>query len=227
MSKTALLAATAVLALVAGGASAADRPSPTVSGKVVTSSFHTAKGSTVLYNQNSGGNGDGVDSQNFSSTYASYDDQGADDFIVPKKATWTVTEVDVTGAYYNGSGPATSEDVYFYMDKKGKPGKAVKHGSFTNIKGTGSPSFALSLGKKGVKLKAGHYWVSVVANCPFSGCGQWAWEITPTFHNDDAMWQNPGGGFGTSCTSWGTLATCSGATYAGDFMFELQGTSKK
>jgi len=219
------LAATAVIALTAGTAMAAQPmlASPTVGHQVVGK----GKGKT-LYNQNSNF-GYGIDSQNFSSTDAAYDDAGADDFIVPKGKTWTVNEVDVTGVYYNGSGPATSEDVTFYADSSGVPGKAVKKGTFTNLSCTDtSGSFACKLPKKGVKLAGGskgtRYWVSVVANCPFSGCGQWGWVENKTINNDPAVWENPSGGFGTSCTSWGVNATCLGSSvYAGDYAFDLKG----
>jgi hypothetical protein len=82
------------------------------------------------------------------------------------------------------------------------------------------------LAKKGVKLKSGHYWVSVYADMNFDGgAGQWGWGISLTVNNDDAMWENPNNGFGSGCTTWGTLGACIG--YSGDFMFDLQGNAKK
>lgn len=225
MSKSALLAAAAVIAFTTGGASAAEHHPWTVAttAKVNPVVRHT-KGVTVLYNQNSNSNGENIDSQTYTSgTYSSYNDQGADDFIVPKGSKWTVTEVDVTGCCV-GSNP--NENVYFYKDNSGVPGAAVKHGSFTDLNGSGAPNFAITLPKKGLKLKAGHYWVSVQVNCNYlSGCGEWGWTMNGTAHNDAAVWQQPGNGAGTGCTSWATLTTCFG--YTGDFMFELQGKSKK
>ena len=162
----------------------------------------------MLYNQNSNSNGTGINSQNFTSTYSkTYNAAGADDFVVPKKTTWTVTEVDMLGIFYNGSGPATSENVTFYKDNKGVPGKAAKGGTFTDLNGTRQLRFLhYPLGKKGVKLKSGHYWVSVVANCGFlTVCGQWGWYLNGTIHNDAAVWENPGNGFGTGCTAWGAF----------------------
>jgi hypothetical protein len=234
MSKTALLAAAAALALTAGGASAA-QPSIGMHGAKKDAAIHIVKGGKLLYNQNSNSNGDGVDSQNFTSgTYASYDSSAADDFVVPKKTTWTVTGVDATGAYFNGSGPATSENVIFYADAKGVPGKAVKKGTFKNLKGTDSGgSFSIKLGKKGMKLKAGTYWVAVVANCSFTGgCGEWGWSVNTVIHGNTAVWQAPGGGFGDICPSWGTFDECistSGGSFIpnSDVMFDLQGKAKK
>jgi hypothetical protein len=230
MSKTVLLATAAVFALTASAASAANAPAIGVTGAKASVIVHKAKGAKMLYNQNSNSNGTGIDSQNFTSTYSkTYNAAGADDFVVPKKTTWTVTEVDVSGIFYNGSGPATSENVTFYKDNKGVPGKAAKGGTFTDLNGTDSSgSYTIPLGKKGVKLKSGHYWVSVVANCGFlTGCGQWGWYLNGTIHNDAAVWENPGNGFGTGCTTWGTITKCEAGAYTGDFMFDLQGTSKK
>lgn len=225
MNKPAILTATAIIALTTAGASvAASPPLAAFTGPRINPITRHTPGLKVLYNQNSGANGNYINSQNYTSgTYASYNDQGADDFVVPAGKTWKVKEIDVTGCC---SGSPISENVFFYKDKNGAPGKPVRHGSFTDLQGTGAPSFAISLGK-GVKLKAGHYWVSVVANCSDTGgCGDWGWAMTSTINNDAALWQQPGNGAGTGCTSWSTLSTCFGSGYAGDFLFELQGKSK-
>lgn len=228
MSKTALLAAAAALALTAGGASAA--PSIGVAHGKISNVVHIAKGAKMLYNQNSGATGQLIDSQNFTSgTFSpTYNDSGADDFVVPKKTTWTVTEVDVTGGYFQGYGPAASENVIFYADAKGMPGSAVKGGTFNGIVGKDSSgSFAISLGK-GVKLKTGTYWVAVVANKAYDGGanGEWGWGETGSTKGNPGMWQNPGGGFGV-CPTWGTIPECISGAPAGDYAFDLQGTAKK
>lgn len=217
MSKTVLMAAAAAFALTAGGAMAAAPSIGAHSGKIAPS-IHTLKGAKMLYNQNSNSNGEGIVSQNFSTTDSIYDAAGADDFVVPSGKTWKVKQVDVTGLYFNGSGPATSENVIFYKNKGGMPGAIKKE--VDNLSGTGSGGvFSIPLGTK-VKLKPGTYWVSVVANMNFPGFGEWGWEENGTIHGNPAMWQNPGGGFGV-CPTWGTVGSCIGFT--GDFMFDLQG----
>ena len=226
MNKSTILAATALVAVVtASTAVTAQPPLAAFTGPKINPVTRHTPGLTVLYNQNSGSDGLYINSQNYTSgTYTAYDDQGADDFVVPSGTTWKVKELDVTGCC---SGTPTSEDVYFYKDNNGQPGKPVKGGKLTNLQGTGNPSFSIMLGKKGVKLKAGHYWVSIVANCnDTGGCGDWGWEMTSTVTNDPSLWQQPGNGAGTGCTTWSTLNTCFGSSYAGDFLFELQGTSK-
>lgn len=221
--KTNLLpAATAILAVTAMSAMAA--PSmDALHGPGANPVVRHSAGEQVLYNQNSDSSFAYINSQNYTSGVTADNDQAVDDFIVPTGKKWTVTEVNVTGccAYTT----SITENVYFYKDKNGAPGKLVKHGSFTNLSGTGNPSFAISLGK-GVKLKPGHYWVSVVVNCNSSGGCGWGWGVRTTIANDPALWQNPGNGRDTGCTTWTTLDTCFGSADAGDFMFELQGKSK-
>jgi hypothetical protein len=236
MNKTLLLAAAAAFALTAGGASAAQHPAMAVSGAKVNPVFHVAKGAKALYNQTSSENGEAIDSQNFTSgTYSIYSDSGADDFVVPKKSTWTITEVEAPGAYFNSSGTcsgtcefATSETVIFYKNGKGMPGKAIKGGTFSAVKGTdNNGSFTIKLGKKGLTLKSGTYWIAVVANDNYSSTGyEWGWDENGKIHGSDAQWQNPGGGFGI-CPTWGAIATCITSAPAGDFAFELLGKSSK
>jgi hypothetical protein len=231
MNKTLLLAAAAAICL-AGGATYAATPEAahfSAAAKVAPNfGFHPKKLS-VLYNQTSNNSGIGIDSQMFESEYSVYDDQAADDFTVPKGSTWTVEQVDASGEYFNGSGPAASENVYFYKaSKKGGPKKLLM--SFTGLKGKDSSgSFTITLPKGGMVLKAGHYFVSVQANCSFSGgCGEWGWNTTSagsTTYGSPAYWENPGDGFGV-CPSWGVETTCVPAGQGDDQIFELLGTSK-
>jgi hypothetical protein len=41
----------------------------------------------------------------------------------------------------------------------------------------------------------------------FATGGQWGWADRSVQSNSAAAWENPGGGFGTACTSWGARAT--------------------
>jgi hypothetical protein len=234
MTKTLLLGAAAALVLSAGGASAATHPAMAV--KAAPGHVHLfpgKKGAKTLYDQTNNDSGIGIVSSDFDSgSFDSYDNRAADDFTVPKGQTWTVTEVDAVGSYFNGSGtasgPADSENVIFYADSKGKPGKAVKGGTFTKLKGKDtSGSFAMTLGKKGVVLPAGTYWVSVQASIDFSGTNsEWAWSNQSTSEGKMAMWENPGNGFGTGCTKYTVENTCI-ADGQGDHEFVIKGTSKK
>lgn len=223
MNRSLLLLGASVLALCAGGAAAAVLPAVSFSGKINPSPI--LRGAKVLYNQNSNDAGDGINSQNFTGgTSSSYTDQSADDFVIPQGQTWRVTEVDVTGAYFNGSGPATSENVIFYKSKYGMPGVPITNGMFTNLDGTGGPDFAIVLPGRGLKLRAGHYWVSVIANMAFDSRGEWGWEVNSVQRGKQAMWQNPGGGFHV-CQTWGTIESCVSSP-GPDLMFDLRGRVK-
>lgn len=179
MNKTILLAAAAVAAVLADGAS-------------VAAKAPVHKPDMVLWNQNSNFNGAALTSQNFTSgTYTSQNSAGADDFVVPQGQTWHITAVDVTGVFFNGSGPAKSTVVTFYTNRKGKPGR-VHRGPYTLDCG-GGPDFQCIFPKP-VKLPSGIWWVSVAANCSYAGgCGEWGWAETTTVENYSAVWEQGGG----------------------------------
>jgi hypothetical protein len=224
MNKTLLLASAAALVLSVGAASAKSLPgvaSPkgTFAHQTV---FKTPKGSVTLYDQNSNDSGSGIVSDNFDSgSFPSYSDQAADDFVVPSGHTWKVKEVDVTGIYFNGSGPADGVNVFFYADDGGLPGKLVKEIDNAKYTDAGFGTFAINAK---AKLKAGTYWVSVQADMNFvGGAGEWGWEVSTVQNGNEAAWQNPGGGFGV-CPTWGTLSSCLG--FGPDLMFALKGKDK-
>jgi hypothetical protein len=63
----------------------------------------------VLYDQTGNFGPNSLNSQNFETMYDVYDNQAADDFIIPDEDyAWTIESVEVLGVYYNGTGPATS-----------------------------------------------------------------------------------------------------------------------
>ena len=219
--KTIAIAAAAALSI---GSAYAAQPTVAGHGSAAPAQFvYPKKGGTVLVNQTTGGSDIGIISQNFESTYATYDSADADSFVVPKGKKWQVSEVVANGTYFNGSGPATSEDVTFYADKKGAPGKAVKGCTYTDVKGKdASGAFTIKL-KKACKLKAGTYWVSVVANLAFSAGGEWGWNDATDTGPAQADWENPAGGFGIGCTKWGVEQTCIADGQANGKSYELLG----
>lgn len=221
VNKVLLLTAASILALSAGSALASGKSSAGLSGKYKP--FKTVKPAHVLWNQNSNYTS-GVNSMNFTSTVSSsHNDQAADDFVVPSGKVWKIAEVDVAGVYYDGPGPATSENVMFYKDANGLPGKAIATGTFNDLHGTDSGgNFAITLPAR-VRLKAGHYWVSVVANMFQLDRGNWAWVINGTQHGDLAVWRNPQGGWNI-CRNWCTLESM--GLPGPDLVFELKGASK-
>lgn len=180
-----------------------------------------AKPARVLWNQNSNFSY-GIFSDNSTSANTGAYTAAADDFVVPAGKTWTIKDVDVTGMYYNGYGPASSEAITFYADAKGLPGKAVR--IFGNESCTDNDG-SLACPIKGMKLRGGTrgktYWVSVVVACSFvNGCGQWAWATNTIVYGNQAAWENPGG---PVCPTWGTLSECLNSPY--DLAFDLRGRS--
>src|SRR4051794_5400914 len=73
----------------------------------------------ILYDQLNNPGGFATSSQQFEAANAAFNAQLADDFVVPAGQTWTVSEVDVAGVYFNGPGPAASVNVFFYANNPG------------------------------------------------------------------------------------------------------------
>jgi hypothetical protein len=162
-------------------------------------------------------------SQNFESTFDIYDAAAADDFRVPKYRKWIIDEVDVTGIYYNGSGPAESEDVAFYADFGGHPGTLLVEYDHLAAAGDGRGSFRIAIPK--TKFRHGAYWVSVVIDMDDAVGGQWGWENMVETRHRQPNWQNPGGGFGVGCFAWSWESVCLGQG-EGDQLFALRGTQR-
>ena len=82
----------------------------------------------VLYDQMDAASGDHtVTSQDFEAAMDAYDDQAADDFVVPAGQTWSVTGVDVVG-YLNSATSAVPAafNVYFYENAATTPSFATQ-----------------------------------------------------------------------------------------------------
>lgn len=222
MNRMMLLTTTALLGLAAAGTSYADglRPAPSSAGAQIVRHGPSNNGSAcslpILYEQDptSTGRADsgiGIVSQNFESTFDQYDAQAADDFKVPAGG-WTISEVEVTGVYFNGAGPSPSETVTFYQTdtsraKDGRPGTVIASYTVTGVDTGGS--FCMSI--PSTVLGRGHYWMSVVANMDFSVGGEWAWEnLVPPKVTSRTKWQNPGDGFATlpHCVHWKVENRC-------------------
>ncbi len=127
--------------------------------------------------------------------------------MIPGGDTWSIDQVDVAGVYFNGTGPVNSVNVSFYSDASGLPGTQVATRPNLTV-GDTNGSFTIPI-PSAVSLTAGHYWVSVQANMDFPVGGQWGWTDRTVQSNNEAAWQNPGGGFGI-CPTWGARGTTCG-----------------
>ena len=180
---------------------------------------HQVDGSmALLYDQTSGGNNNGYSSQDFEAAFATYDCQAADDFVVPAPG-WTIDQVVVSGQYT--SGPADGFNIYFYSDNGGIPGAQVYFGAGQPFTFNGSDLFTINLTLPPV-LTPGIYWVSVQCRMDYNVGGQWYWNQINGTAGIDTQWQNPLGGFGTSCSSWGSIQTCISAVGTAQY-FALYG----
>src|SRR5436190_13830788 len=176
---------------------------------------------SVLYDQTSTPSTIATGSQNFEPANDAFDDQLADDFVVPGGQTWSIQQVNVGGVYFNGPGPASSVNVVFYADSATLPGTAEC--TYTNLPMTDSAgNFNITL-PVACTLSSGTHWVSVQANMNFTPNGQWGWTDRSPQSNSGAAWRNPGGGFPGGCTSYGRRTTCVGDAPAPDQIFQLLG----
>src|SRR6185503_11946842 len=187
--------ASAALAATRGGAGQALRAPSLAAGTTshVTVRANSSSPSTVLYSQYDNAGLNSSSSQDFESDFDAYDDELADDFVVPTAAQWSVDTVDAAGVYYNGGGPAAAFNVRFYSDSSGLPGSMVAErlgSSYVNNAG----DFTITL-SPAVSLTEGTYWVSVQAQMDFNVGGQFGWTDRTVVSNSGAAWQNPGGGF--------------------------------
>ena len=79
----------------------------------------------TLYDQTDNAAGTATSSQNFEPANDAFDDQTADDFVVPSGQIWNVEQVNVVGQYFNGTGPADSVNVFFYPNPSTLPGASA------------------------------------------------------------------------------------------------------
>ena len=177
---------------------------------------------TTLWNQYNKDSGLVLSSQDFEIGFDQYDTFQADDFIIYPGETWTITSVSVAGQYYNGSGPADSENVTIYADAAGLPGRILKTTTATGTDTAGA--FTVKVPK--FKLTAGHYWLGFQANMDLAVGGQWGWDgrKATVFGTAGAVFENPRNGFGTGCTSWTATQTCAALGQGPDLVFRIKGT---
>ena len=177
----------------------------------------------VLYDQTDNPGANSISSQDFEAANDAFDNQGADDFVIPAgDGSWTINEVYVPGVYFNGTGPAPAVNVFFYQNAGSLPG-ALVYSALGLVPTDAAGTFTIALTTPAV-LPAGTYWVSVQAVMAFSAGGQWGWTERTVQSNSASAWQNPGGGFGTPCTSWGARAATCGVGTDPDLVYRLSGT---
>lgn len=222
MPKHVLLATSAVFALLATGEVRAGviRPALSVKTEPKHGLVFPHRGSRLIYDQNDNDAGIAIVAQNFESVFDNYDCEAADDFRVPARKAWLVTEIYAAGSHFNGTGPANSFNVTFYTSKKGNVGKPVKTCLNADYIET---DFGDPLIKCKAKLNKGAYFVAIQANIDFSTGGEWGWLTNNTVRRNPSLWRNPNDGFGTGCTEFEPTTTCVGEDAGGDYAFAVYG----
>src|SRR5262249_54449811 len=148
-------------------------------------------------------------------TFDAYDSQGADDFVVTDAAGWTVSSFNFVISATSDPSSATY-DIIVYDDAGGVPGTAVcSNLAQAGVLSGGNTALSVALSSP-CSLAQGTYWVELYVNLAFLAGGQVFWsDYSPGGQGSNAKWQNPGGGFGTTCSSWSDLATCGSPTPVG------------
>jgi len=186
----------------------------------------------ILWNQTSDDSGVGIVSQNFGeSSFDRYDNQGADDFIVPEGEVWILTGIEARGTHFaGGSGPLDSMNVVVYRtrnERPGRPGGVVRNASEQPATPINTGVDYLVTLSDSIKLKPGRYWLSLQGNMYFALGGEWGWETSRTQRGSPSVWRNPGDGFATGCIDYQRQVHCVGELGQGpDFMFVLLGKRK-
>lgn len=163
------------------------------------------------------------------------DSQGADDFCVSSgDASWTVTNVDVVGAYNDPAYSVSSVKVFFMARGSGNlPGTGlytatVTGGNLLNA-GANQGSFQLTLATPAHLAGNNCYWLSVQAVQPpgFDAGETWQWteRTAATADHAPSAYRLPGK-VGHACVGWGArLATCfPGSTTNPDLTLRLSGS---
>jgi len=122
-------------------------------------------------------------------------------------------------------GPAATFNVTIYNGGQGMPGPTILGGPWTNVVPTidSGGTVTLDLSPPAVITPGGVVWIAAWANLD-SDQGQWYWNDNNVRHGANAQWRNPGGGFGTTCSGWGSIASCLGDPTGGpDLRFQIWG----
>ena len=179
----------------------------------------------VIYDQMDNPGTNSITSQNFETVNDIFDSFAADDFAF-MDMTWTIESIDVLGVYYNGSGPASSVNLWIYTaDGGGGLPTDIIYSALNVIPSAGlaDGSFSITLPAP-VVLTEGWYWLCVQANMDYTTGGQWGWTGRTVQSWSESAWKNPGGGFGTPCTpSWGYRVTNCAVGTEPDNCFRLNG----
>jgi hypothetical protein len=178
----------------------------------------TMASGAVLYDQTDFSTSDNHGSNDWDAPNDAYDDQLADDFIVPEGQTWQISQVDVIGS---GGYDAPTVNVFLYASAGALPGAELFH---QPVVATNGPNYSIAL-TGAPSLQAGTYWISVQQAGSHGGTA-WYWSERSVQSGSPAAYRNPGGASAASCTDWEVRQSCfSGVSTTPDELFKLSGIS--
>ena len=185
----------------------------------------TAPVGSILYDQTGGMTGLSILAA--SETVSVYSTQGADDFVVPGGRTWTINAFVVPMDQSSPSSPASGSAQIWSDDGSGYPGATLVCDATDTPMSFVSSEATIRLETPCV-LPTGQYWFVFSTIASPSDLYTY-WNVNGPVIFQPAQWQNPGGGYFTSCNSWGDLTTCfpsaPSSLIGGDFAFQIIGNA--
>ena len=143
----------------------------------------TLNAQTLLVDQTASPAGQGSASQDFETTYNTYDCMQADDFEIPNGEAWQIDSVRIIGTYSSGA-VTTSGLVARFMNNhvNNKPGSLVWDTIISaNMDPDGDGTIVGDISNDPLTLGPGTYWLGASARKDFAGGGgQWFGHTTMT-----------------------------------------------
>lgn len=161
-----------------------------IMGVAAFASFAAASASLadVIVDQQATNIGD-VASQAFVDSFEEYSCSAFDDFTILESYQLTALTVYGTDNFEGGGAANVAVIVQFFTDPN------LNNAATASRTGTQIGS-DLYFDLTGISLDAGTYWISAQVVRSFELGGQWFWRESDTMNGAQALWQNPGGGFG-------------------------------
>jgi hypothetical protein len=177
----------------------------------------------VLWSQLDEPTGGAFTDQAFEASYAAYDADGGEDFVVTAGTSWDLEALFTPGSLTVAGSNPFFVNILFYGDSGGLPG-AVLCDFTANTDVTSAGDGDLTMDVTGCNLAEGNVWFSQSVRMDFNPLGQHYWATRGTAAGTyPGVWKNPGNGFGNGCLDWQPANAVCGMT-GEDWMFELTGT---
>lgn len=176
-------------------------------------------GAAVLYDQTDSGGSSFPSSDDYGASNV-HTDQIADDFTVPARQTWQITQIDAPGFVF-GSPPSTV-NAFLYVNSGSLPGAELSHGTAISASRTPGGNYTVPLTGTAA-LQSGTYWVSVQQTGATYTTNDWFWQDRTVPAGNPAVFRNPGGGSTPACTNWTPMPTCFNDPTELGVLFRLSG----